>query len=274
MLRHVPSHWRLLRRLMARMETGQVGLAILIDYGGFNLRVAAAARRAGVPVLYYVTPQVWASRPGRMKVMARVITQAAVILPFEEALLRRHGVKATFVGHPLLDRAAAMPDRDEARRRLGLPEAGEVLALFPGSRGEEIRRHLGDFVDVARRLEAARPGLARREAGADRENGARGGQFERAFERVDVVAMPTSPTPAFKLGERMSDPLQMYLADIFTVSASLAGLPAISVPCGFTASALPIGLQLTGRMFDEPTLFGVAHAYERRTDWSVRRPSQ
>src|SRR5207248_4580028 len=68
--------------------------------------------------------------------------------------------------------------------------------------------------------------------------------YDRAFERVDVVAMPTSPIPAFKIGERADDPLQMYLADIFTVSAPLAGLPAISVPCGFTADRLPIGLQL------------------------------
>jgi aspartyl-tRNA(Asn)/glutamyl-tRNA(Gln) amidotransferase subunit A len=97
--------------------------------------------------------------------------------------------------------------------------------------------------------------------------------YEHAFERVDAVAMPTSPTPAFRIGERVSDPLQMYLADVFTVSANLAGLPAISVPCGFTASQLPIGLQLTGRMFDEVTLLQAAHAYERQTDWWKRAPS-
>jgi aspartyl-tRNA(Asn)/glutamyl-tRNA(Gln) amidotransferase subunit A len=97
--------------------------------------------------------------------------------------------------------------------------------------------------------------------------------YERAFERVDVMAMPTSPTPAFKLGERVSDPLQMYLADVFTVSANLAGLPAISVPCGFTPSGLPIGLQLTGRMFDEVTLLGAAQLYERQTDWWKKMPT-
>ena len=94
--------------------------------------------------------------------------------------------------------------------------------------------------------------------------------YEHAFERVDVVAMPTSPTPAFRLGERTADPLQMYLADIFTVSANLAGLPAISIPCGFTTDSLPIGLQLTGRMFDESTLLSAAHAYERQTAWWTR----
>jgi len=97
--------------------------------------------------------------------------------------------------------------------------------------------------------------------------------YDRAFERADVVAMPTSPTPPFKIGERASDPLQMYLADIFTVSAPLAGLPAISVPCGFTPDRLPVGLQLTGRRFDEATLFKVADAFERDTEWSKQAPA-
>jgi aspartyl-tRNA(Asn)/glutamyl-tRNA(Gln) amidotransferase subunit A len=97
--------------------------------------------------------------------------------------------------------------------------------------------------------------------------------YEHAFERVDVVAMPTSPTPAFKIGERVADPLQMYLADVFTVSANLAGLPAISVPCGFTRDGLPIGLQLTGRRFDEATLLRIADAYERDTDWWKHVPA-
>jgi aspartyl-tRNA(Asn)/glutamyl-tRNA(Gln) amidotransferase subunit A len=91
--------------------------------------------------------------------------------------------------------------------------------------------------------------------------------YDAAFERVDVVAMPTSPTPAFRLGERVTDPLQMYLGDVFTVSANLAGLPAISVPCGFTADQLPVGLQLTGRPFDEATLLRIADAYERESTW-------
>jgi aspartyl-tRNA(Asn)/glutamyl-tRNA(Gln) amidotransferase subunit A len=110
--------------------------------------------------------------------------------------------------------------------------------------------------------------------------------YDRAFERVDLVAMPTSPVPAFRLGERIADPLQMYLIDVFTVSANLTGLPAISVPCGFTRGpgapklgevsssdgGLPIGLQLTGRRFDEATLLRVADAYERDNAWSTQLP--
>ena len=96
--------------------------------------------------------------------------------------------------------------------------------------------------------------------------------YDRAFAGVDVVAMPTSPMAAVRIGERISDPVQMYLMDVFTVSANLSGLPAISVPCGFTESKLPIGLQLTGRRFEEATLLRVADAYERDTEWSTQQP--
>ena len=96
--------------------------------------------------------------------------------------------------------------------------------------------------------------------------------YEQAFEKVDVVAMPASPVPPFRLGEKTADPLQMYLTDIFTVSANLAGLPGISVPCGFAGERLPVGLQLTGKMFDEETLLRVADAYERATPWHRQRP--
>ena len=97
--------------------------------------------------------------------------------------------------------------------------------------------------------------------------------YQRAFDRVDAVALPTTPTPAFRLGERTEDPLQMYLADVFTVSAPLSGLPAISVPCGFTPDELPVGLQLTGRAWDEMTLLRVADAFERATEWTKRHPT-
>lgn len=96
--------------------------------------------------------------------------------------------------------------------------------------------------------------------------------FEQAFATVDVVATPTTPTPAFRLGEKTSDPIQMYLNDIFTVSANLTGLPAISVPCGFSPDRLPIGYQLTGRMFDEAALLRAADAYQRDTTFHTETP--
>ena len=96
--------------------------------------------------------------------------------------------------------------------------------------------------------------------------------FQQAFERCDVVLCPTSPTPAFRIGEKLKDPLQMYLSDIFTISANLAGVPALAVPCGFSRDGLPIGMQLIAPPFEESRLFQVAHAYEQATEWHRRKP--
>ena len=158
-IRQVPRHYALLSSLKRRLRSGAVALLVVIDYPGFNMKLGAAAAAAGVPVLYYITPQVWAWGAGRLAELSRIVTRAAPILPFEESLLRAHGINATFVGHPLLDRIGEMPDRVEARRMLGLGDSDEVLALFPGSRAQEIDRHLDDFVRTAQVLEARRPGL-------------------------------------------------------------------------------------------------------------------
>lgn len=96
--------------------------------------------------------------------------------------------------------------------------------------------------------------------------------FDAAFNEVDLIVTPVTPTPAFKLGEKSENPLQMYLSDIYTISVNLAGLPAISVPCGFSKGGLPIGLQLIGRAFEEETLLRAAHAYEQSTQWHLRKP--
>ncbi|RJR21671.1 MAG: Asp-tRNA(Asn)/Glu-tRNA(Gln) amidotransferase subunit GatA [Nitrospiraceae bacterium] len=96
--------------------------------------------------------------------------------------------------------------------------------------------------------------------------------FEKAFEQVDAIVTPTAPNPAFKIGEKVDDPLQMYLADIFTISVNLAGVPGISVPCGFTSENLPVGLQIIGKHFDEEAVLKIAYAYEQATDWHKRRP--
>jgi aspartyl-tRNA(Asn)/glutamyl-tRNA(Gln) amidotransferase subunit A len=100
------------------------------------------------------------------------------------------------------------------------------------------------------------------------------GDFDAAFQEVDVLVGPTSPTPAFKLGERTSDPLAMYLSDIYTITANLAGIPGISVPCGLTKGNLPIGMQLLGAPFAEDTLLRAARVFERATDWHLKRPGR
>jgi aspartyl-tRNA(Asn)/glutamyl-tRNA(Gln) amidotransferase subunit A len=96
--------------------------------------------------------------------------------------------------------------------------------------------------------------------------------FDEAFKEVDVIVTPTMPTPAFKLGEKVQDPLQMYLSDIYTISVNLAGVPAIVVPCGLSSGKLPIGLQIIGRPFEEDKIIRAAYAYEQATDWHTKRP--
>ncbi len=98
------------------------------------------------------------------------------------------------------------------------------------------------------------------------------GDFERAFESCDLLVGPTAPGPAWPLGERIDDPLQMYLSDVFTVTVNLAGLPALSLPCGFVGSGLPVGLQLIGRPLDEETVLRVGDAYQRHTNWHEAAP--
>jgi lipid-A-disaccharide synthase len=158
-VKHVPRHFALLRRLRTMMRRGDFALVVLIDYPGFNMKVAAAATEAGVPVLYYVTPQVWAWGAGRIPKLARMVSKAAVILPFEEPLLRGYGIDATFVGHPMLDRTLTMPTRLEAREALGLAQNQPVMALFPGSRQQEIDRLIDDFVATAKELQRRKSGL-------------------------------------------------------------------------------------------------------------------
>ena len=151
-------------------------------------------------------------------------------------------------------------------------EAADLDGLYTRSRGEgfgaEVKRRimLGTYALSAGYYDAyyRRAGQVRTLISQD---------FERAFAEVDAIVTPTSPTTAFKLGERVEDPLAMYLADIFTISCNLAGLPGVSLPCGYDGAGLPIGLQLLGPAFGEASLMRVAAAYEDATDWVRRQPT-
>jgi aspartyl-tRNA(Asn)/glutamyl-tRNA(Gln) amidotransferase subunit A len=209
-----------------------------------------------------------------------------VLSAFDEALevLRREG--AVIVDVDLPNSAQAIPvyylvATAEASANLsrydgvryGLRAAGAetLAAMYERTRdegfGPEVKRRilLGTYVLSAgyydayyRKAQQVRT-IIRRE-------------YDDAFERVDLIATPTTPTAAFRLGERVSDPLQMYLADVFTVAANLAGLPAITVPCGLTPERLPTSLQLTARAMDEMTMLRAADAYERATAWHEQAP--
>ena len=158
-LSRLPFFWKLERRILRILDRESTDLVIPIDYPGFNLRIAKAAAKRGTPVLFYIAPQVWAWKAGRTARLAEVADRIAVILPFEEEIFRAEGGNATFVGHPLLDQGAEVPDRAEFCRRAGLDPERPILALFPGSRAQELKRHLAPFLDAARRLVARHPGL-------------------------------------------------------------------------------------------------------------------
>ena len=158
-IKHLPVLRTLMTALKARLDSGRVRLLVLIDYPGFNMRLAREAKRRGIPVLYYITPQVWAWHKSRVRELRDTVAKAAVILPFEEAQLRAAGVDATFVGSPLIDATQSLPSHAEACAILGLDALRPVLALFPGSRAGEIGRHLTDFVATGHAVVARRPGV-------------------------------------------------------------------------------------------------------------------
>jgi lipid-A-disaccharide synthase len=139
------------RRLLADRPRALV----LIDFPEFNLRLARRARRAGVPVVYFIPPQLWAWRAGRVRQMARRVTRVLAVFPFESPLYERARVPVTFVGHPLLDVVPLDLSRDEARRRLGADPGHALIGLLPGSRPGEVERLLPPMLEAARRLAAA-----------------------------------------------------------------------------------------------------------------------
>ncbi len=144
--------WRAYALLKEALQQRRPNLLVLIDFPDFNLRLAKLAKSLQIPVLYYVSPQIWAWRKGRVRQIARWVDHMAVIFPFEAAFYERHGVKATFVGHPLLETVRAGGDRAATVSKMGLDPAKPTIALLPGSRHGEVSRHLPVMRDAAVRL--------------------------------------------------------------------------------------------------------------------------
>ncbi len=156
-LKALPRLRTLLRRAEEEIRERRPAAVLLVDYPGFNIRLAAAAKRAGVPVIWYISPQVWAWAKGRVRKLARVVDLMLVILPFEEEVYRGSGLRTVYVGHPLLDHLRATPPDEAVVERLrGGP--GPLLGLFPGSRRHVVRSLLPVFLDAARRLRATPEG--------------------------------------------------------------------------------------------------------------------
>jgi len=150
---HFGVIYRAFKLLKSRLLSAKPDLLILIDYPGFNLRLAAVAKRAGIKVLYYITPQVWAWHSSRAKKIARLVDHAAVILPFEAPFFERVGLPVTFVGHPLLEMALPSMSKDAARHEFGLDPKLRTVGLFPGSRKREIDSLLSVMLESAKLLQ-------------------------------------------------------------------------------------------------------------------------
>jgi lipid-A-disaccharide synthase len=158
-LKHLPRLLALRRRLLREITAWQPDVFVGIDAPGFNLGLARRFRQRGLRTVQYVSPQVWAWRQGRVRGIAAGCDLVLCLLPFEVDFYREHAVRALFVGHPLADAIPTPVDRAAARERLGLPRAGAVVALLPGSRVGEVERLGGDFIAAARQLAAAHSGI-------------------------------------------------------------------------------------------------------------------
>jgi len=154
-LGRIPALYRAYRAMVERVRNERPRALVLIDFPEFNLRLARRAHRAGVPVVYFIPPQLWAWRQGRVRQMARRVSQVLAVFPFEPPLYQRHRVPVEFVGHPLLDVLPLELTREEARRRLQADPGHSLVGLLPGSRREEVERLLPPMLDAARRLAAA-----------------------------------------------------------------------------------------------------------------------
>jgi lipid-A-disaccharide synthase len=158
-LKHLRRLRRVFRSVLLEVERDRPGVAVLVDYADFNLRLARELKARGVPVVYYVSPQVWAWRRGRIRAIRERVARMVVIFPFEEPLYRDEGVPVTFVGHPLVDLARPADDRPAFLASQGLDPARPVLAVLPGSRPQEVGHNLPPIAGALRLLRAQRPDL-------------------------------------------------------------------------------------------------------------------
>ncbi|MBI5886347.1 MAG: lipid-A-disaccharide synthase [Deltaproteobacteria bacterium] len=151
----LPRLWRAYNSLKRRLADGGFDAVVLIDFPDFNLHMARVAGRLGIPVIYYISPQVWAWRRGRIKTIARLVRKMLVVFPFEAALYEKAGVDVTYVGHPLVDMARTEITGADARRSLGIDEASTVISLLPGSRSGEISRILPIMLNAGKAVNKA-----------------------------------------------------------------------------------------------------------------------
>jgi lipid-A-disaccharide synthase len=211
------------RSLVRLLRATVFDSVVFVDNPGLNLRLARAARRAGHRVFYYIAPQIWAWHGSRINLIARVVDHMIVILPFEEALYRRAGVRCDFVGHPLLDAVAPSYDQAELRKRFGVEGAARVIGLLPGSREKEVRALLPMMLDAAARLAREEPGVQFLLA---RASSVGAGLVEEltAGAKVTVRIQPDQPSEVMAASD-----LLLVASGTATLQAAVIGTPMVLV---------------------------------------------
>jgi lipid-A-disaccharide synthase len=217
----VPALYRAYRRLRAALAGPERPDAlVVIDFPEFNLRLARAARRAGVAVVYFIPPQVWAWRPWRVRLMRRVVSLVLAVFPFEPPLYRRAGVPVAFVGHPVVDALTDAPSREEARRHLGLQGDAPVIGLLPGSRRHEVARVMPVMREAAARIAVRQPGC--------RFVVAQAPTIERAaLEPAHTAVPPLAIVPSRAYEVMRAADLLLVTSGTATLEAALLGTPMV-----------------------------------------------
>jgi lipid-A-disaccharide synthase len=219
----IPQGLRMAYQLLQEARTRQTRVVVLIDTPGFNLPFAALAKRAGLRVMYYVSPQIWAWRRGRVKKIARRVDHMLTLFPFEVPFYTQAGVEATYVGHPLVDRVAVLPSPEQAAVQLGLDASRPTVALLPGSRSQEIRRLLPPMIGALKYMQTR---LATLQAVLPVAPTIARAEIERL---VADVPMPISLVPGQSLEVLRASQVALITSGTATLEAGLVGTPMVIV---------------------------------------------
>jgi lipid-A-disaccharide synthase len=224
-LLEVVRHLRRLRgifgRLLAEVDRERPDVAVLVDYPDFNLRLARELKRRGIPVVYYISPQVWAWRRGRIRTIRETVTRMLVIFPFEERLYQEQHVPVTFVGHPLVDLVGPAPDRHDLLEGLGLRPEATVVSLLPGSRPQEVAHNLPPLVGAAAEMIRRRPDLRFLLAVAP--------ALDRTAVRAPFGPLPVTAVQGQTMAALEAARVAVVASGTATVEAALLGTPMVVV---------------------------------------------
>ncbi len=217
----VPRLLRIRRALLAEVDAQRPDLAVLVDYSGFNLRLARALKRRQIPIVYYVSPQVWAWRKGRLKAIRETVAHMMVLFPFEPEVYQAAGVPVTFVGHPLLDLVRPAADRTQFLVGLGLDPGRPLVAVLPGSRHREVALNLPPLAGALERLQRSRPALQFALALAP--------SIERAAVRARLGRLPVTLVRGETHALLGAADLGLVASGTATVEGALLGTPMVVV---------------------------------------------